>query len=169
MTVQSTGSSPWHLTSPDEAARRLQVDPALGLTAAEADRRRAEHGPNALPTEPVPSTWSMARGQLTNPMNIMLAIVAVASFAIGQVPTGLVVTCLVLFNVVMGTSQEKKARASVDALARLQVPQARLRRDGEIAEIDSTGLVPGIAGRVDINVFAGSKQAWAGWLAARAQ
>ena len=55
MTVQSTGSSPWHLTSPDEAARRLQVDPALGLTAAEADRRRAEHGPNALPTEPVPS------------------------------------------------------------------------------------------------------------------
>ena len=31
----------------------------------------------------------------------------------------------------------------------------------------STGLVPGIAGRVDINVFAGSKQAWAGWLAAR--
>lgn len=143
MTVQSTGSSPWHLTSPDEAARRLQVDPALGLTAAEADRRRAEHGPNALPTEPVPSTWSMARGQLTNPMNIMLAIVAVASFAIGQVPTGLVVTCLVLFNVVMGTSQEKKARASVDALARLQVPQARLRRDGQIAEIDSTGLVPG--------------------------
>ena len=31
----------------------------------------------------------------------------------------------------------------------------------------SSGTVPGIAGRVDINTFAESKQAWAGWLAAR--
>jgi lysozyme len=31
-----------------------------------------------------------------------------------------------------------------------------------------TGLVPGIAGKVDINVFAGSRVAWAGWLADRA-
>ncbi len=30
-----------------------------------------------------------------------------------------------------------------------------------------TGLVPGIAGRVDINVFAGSQAAWADWVAAR--
>lgn len=32
----------------------------------------------------------------------------------------------------------------------------------------STGLIPGIEGRVDINVFAGSKAAWASWLAQRA-
>jgi lysozyme len=31
----------------------------------------------------------------------------------------------------------------------------------------STGLVPGIAGGVDINVFAGSKRAWVDWLAGR--
>jgi lysozyme len=33
----------------------------------------------------------------------------------------------------------------------------------------STGLVPGISGPVDINVFAGSKAGWSDWLAARAQ
>ncbi len=33
----------------------------------------------------------------------------------------------------------------------------------------STGLVPGIPGKVDINVFAGSEAAWGAWLAARAQ
>jgi len=33
----------------------------------------------------------------------------------------------------------------------------------------STGLVPGIAGRADINVFAGSAASWRTWLAARAQ
>jgi len=31
----------------------------------------------------------------------------------------------------------------------------------------STGVVPGIAGKVDINVFGGTKAAWADWLAAR--
>jgi lysozyme len=33
----------------------------------------------------------------------------------------------------------------------------------------STGQVPGIAGAVDINVFAGGEAAWADWLAKRAQ
>ena len=32
----------------------------------------------------------------------------------------------------------------------------------------STGVVPGIAGKVDINVFAGSKSAWTNWVSARA-
>ena len=50
---------------------------------------------------------------------------------------------LVTFNVVMGTNQEMKARASVEALAKLQVPHARVRRSGEVEEVDSTTLVPG--------------------------
>jgi Ca2+-transporting ATPase len=87
--------------------------------------------------------WVVARGQLSNPMNIMLIIVAVASFGIGQIATGVVVTALVTFNVVMGCNQELKALASVEALAQLQVPHARVRRDGAVAEIESTGLVPG--------------------------
>ena len=50
---------------------------------------------------------------------------------------------LVTFNVVMGSTQELKARASVEALAQLQVPHARVRRDGAVEEIESTKLVPG--------------------------
>ena len=106
-------------------------------------RRLAEYGPNELASEPPPSRWEVARGQLSNPMNIMLLIVCVASFAIGQVATALVVLGLVTFNVVMGSSQELKARASVEALAELQVPRARVRRSGQVEEIESTKLVPG--------------------------
>ena len=76
-------------------------------------------------------------------MNIMLLIVSVASFAIGQAATGLFVLGLVTFNVVMGSNQELKARASVEALAQLQVPHARVRRSGGTEEVDSRGLVPG--------------------------
>ncbi len=46
-------------------------------------------------------------------MNIMLLIVAAASFVVGQVPTGIFVLGLVTFNAVMSSEQELKARASV--------------------------------------------------------
>ena len=133
---QSTDSPAWYAQDAAAALTSLSVDPDQGLDAGEAQRRLAEYGPNELATEPPPSVWAVALGQLSNPMNIMLVIVAVASLAIGQVATGIFVALLVTFNVVMGSSQELKARASVDALAQLQVPQARVRRAGRVEEVD---------------------------------
>jgi Ca2+-transporting ATPase len=133
----------WYALSAEAAAGQLGVDPDRGLDNGEVERRLAEYGPNELPAEPPPSMWTVARGQLANPMNIMLLIVVVASFAIVQIATAVVVLGLVVFNVVMGTSQELKARASVKALAQLQVPHARVRRSGQVEQIESTKLVPG--------------------------
>src|SRR5690348_5280060 len=137
------GGLAWYALSAQDVTAQMDVDADQGLTAAEVERRLAEYGPNELPTEPPPSMWSVARGQLANPMNIMLLLVVVASFAIVQIATALVVLGLVVFNVVMGTNQELKARASVEALAQLQVPHARVRRSGQVEQIESTGLVPG--------------------------
>ena len=133
----------WYAQPADQVAAQLGVDPQQGLGAEEVARRLVEYGPNELPAEPPPSKWVVARSQLANPMNIMLLIVGVASFAIGQVATGFVVTALVTFNVIMATNQELKARASVEALAQLQVPRARTRRSGHVEEIESSQLVPG--------------------------
>jgi Ca2+-transporting ATPase len=133
----------WYALSAQDAAGHLGVAPDQGLGASDVERRLAEYGPNELPVEPPPSVWVVGRGQLANPMNIMLLIVSGASFAIGQVATGVVVLGLVVFNVVMGTAQEMKARASVEALAQLQVPRARVRRSGQVEEVESTKLVPG--------------------------
>ena len=130
-TVEQPGDRlPWYTLSAQDTTAQLGVDPGTGLTVAEVDRRLADYGPNELPTEPPPSVWAVAREQLANPMNIMLLFVVGASFAIVQIATALVVLGLVLFNVVMGTNQELKARASVEALAQLQVPRARVRRGG---------------------------------------
>ncbi len=142
-TKPPVGDVAWYAVSADDAAGQMGVDPGQGLGADDVERRLAEYGPNELPTEPPPSIWVVARGQLANPMNIMLLIVCGASFAIGQVATGVVVLGLVVFNVVMGTAQEMKARASVEALAQLQVPQARVRRSGRVEEVASAKLVPG--------------------------
>ena len=146
---QPAGKLPWYSVPPDDVAGQLGVAPERGLDSAESSRRLAEYGPNELPTEPPPSVWVVARGQLANPMNIMLLIVCAASFAIGQVATGVVVFGLVAFNVIMGTNQELKARASVAALAKLQVPHARVRRSGLVEEVESTQLVPGDVGLLE--------------------
>ncbi|HXD64339.1 MAG TPA: cation-translocating P-type ATPase [Solirubrobacteraceae bacterium] len=140
---QSNRTDAWHNRSAGDVAAELGVEPERGLGADEVERRLAQYGPNKLPEEAPPSRWEVARGQLSNPMNIMLLIVAVASFVVGQVPTGLFVLGLVTFNVVMGSAQELKARASVEALAHLQVPHARVRRNGDVQEVESTQLVPG--------------------------
>ena len=133
----------WYNLPAEDVATAMGVVPEQGLATDEVQRRLAQYGPNELPSEPPPSMWVVARGQLANPMNIMLLIVCAASFAIAQVATGVVVLGLVTFNVVMGTAQELKARASVEALAQLQVPHARVRRSGRVEEVESTKLVPG--------------------------
>jgi P-type Ca2+ transporter type 2C len=145
MTIVKPGaeSVSWYTLSGDTAAERLEVSPDQGLGGGEVTRRLAEYGPNELPTEPPPSRWEVARAQVSNPMNVMLLIVGVASLVIGQVATAVVVLALVAFNVIMGANQELKARASVEALAQLQVPRARTRRSGRVEEIESTNLVPG--------------------------
>ncbi len=143
VTESAQEDTAWHSLPAAEVAGRLSVDVDRGLDEAEAAKRLSTYGPNELPSEPPPSVWAVARGQLSNPMNIMLLITAVASFLIGQVATGLFVLGLVTFNVVMGSSQELKARASVEALAQLQVPHARALRSGHLQELESRSLVPG--------------------------
>jgi P-type Ca2+ transporter type 2C len=149
VSVETTATEKWHSLAAADVATRMEVDPARGLDDGDVERRLAEFGRNELPTEPPPSRWVIARGQLSNPMNIMLLITAVASFTIGQVPTGLFVFGLVTFNVVMGSNQELKARASVEALAQLQVPHARVRRSGRVDEVEATNLVPGDIGLLE--------------------
>ena len=143
MIERATAEANWYALSADDVVARVGVDAERGLDPDEVQRRLAEFGRNEIATEPPPTLWEVAKGQLANPMNIMLLIVSIASFAIGQVATGVIVLALVSFNVIMGTNQERKAMASVEALAQLQVPKARVRRSGSVEEVDSTGLVPG--------------------------
>jgi P-type Ca2+ transporter type 2C len=132
-----------HLSSADEVAAALGTDPSRGLTASEAAQRRERWGPNRITGERPPSVALVAAAQLREPMTLMLSAVAVASVVIEQVSTGILVALLVLVNVVMGTRQDLKARASVDALAKLQVPRSRVVRDRETVLVPAIDVVPG--------------------------
>ncbi len=118
-------------------------DADSGLTQTEVASRLSTYGANQIVSEKPPSVWTVALLQLRDPMNIMLVAVTLVSILIGQVSTGIVVALLILLNVALGTRQELMARASVDALSKMQVPQARVVRDGEVRLVPASDLVPG--------------------------
>lgn len=142
-TIADTQQTPWFAQDADTVVATLGTDAELGLTAAAAAERLTTYGPNAIAAEPAPSAWQMALKQIIDPMNIMLIAVVVISFFIRQTSVGVMVGLLVLLNVVLGTRQELKAKASVDALANLQIPRARVTRDGVLIEMPAMDLVPG--------------------------
>lgn len=121
----------------------LGSDQSAGLSNQEAAHRLSQFGPNQVTGEKPPSVWAVALGQLRDPMNMMLVAVIVASLVIGQGSTAVLVALLVLLNVVLGSRQDLKARAAVDALANLQIPQAKVVRDGAVALVAATDVVPG--------------------------
>jgi Ca2+-transporting ATPase len=141
--VASTVSDTWFAQDEIAVVAALESDAGQGLTAAEAAARLSRHGPNELTGEAPPSALRIALEQGREPMNIMLIAVTAVSFVIGEVPTAVIVALLILVNIVLGSRQELKARASVDALAKLQVPHSRVLRDGRLVQVPARDLVPG--------------------------
>ena len=121
---------PPYASSVEEVVRAGGSDADRGLSQSEAAARLSKYGKNEILGEKPPSVVSVALAQLRDPMNLMLVAVTVVSLLIGEISTGVIVGLLILLNIVLGTRQELKARASVDALAKMQMPQARVVRDG---------------------------------------
>ncbi len=139
----SGAETPPYALAVDEVVAAAGSDANGGLSGAEAAQRLASYGPNAVAAEEPPSALKVAAVQLRDPMNLMLVAVVVVSLLVGQVSTGVIVGLLIVLNVALGTRQELAARASVDALAKMQVPQARVVRGGVTVMVEATDVVPG--------------------------
>ncbi|MCA2211496.1 cation-translocating P-type ATPase [Jidongwangia harbinensis] len=140
---------PWYARTAPEVVSALGTDAERGLDRATAVDRLGRLGPNRIAEEKAPPAWSVAMRQLRDPMNIMLVVVVAAGVVIGEFSTAVIVALLVLLNVVLGARQELAARASVDALSRMQVPAARVVRDGHVVLLPAVELVPGDVVRLE--------------------
>ncbi|RPI25929.1 MAG: ATPase, partial [Actinobacteria bacterium] len=140
----ATMERPPHALAAEEAARQLAVDPARGLTAAEARERLQRYGPNQLAEKKRESGWQAFLRQYRDFMQIILLTAAVINVVVtGDWSTTLVLIGLTVFNATLGLHQESKAEASLAALAGQMKNIARVRRDGEAVEVDAGQLVPG--------------------------
>ena len=74
---------------------------------------------------------------------VLLAAAVVNQLVTGDTPTTVLLAGLTVFNAVIGLRQEAKAEESVAALASMMRTIARVRRDGQVLEVDAVELVPG--------------------------
>jgi Ca2+-transporting ATPase len=132
----------WHTLAVGEVLNRLQTT-AAGLASAEAARRLAAHGANALDVAAPISVAALLWRQLRSVVVLLLAVVAAVATLMGDhVEAGAVVAVLVL-NTGIGFWTEWRARLAMDALRRMQVQSATVVRDGARSRVDARALVPG--------------------------
>jgi P-type Ca2+ transporter type 2C len=100
----------WYYLSSEEAANRLQVDPAKGLSAAEAAQRLQKYGPNRMAGKKKESGLHAFLRQYRDFMQIILIAAAVISLVFtGELGTSLLLFGLTIFNAVLGLRQESNA------------------------------------------------------------
>ncbi len=134
----------WHTLSAEEVLRAEEADPRHGLSSAEAASRAGRFGPNTLAAGRAEPRWRAFIRQYSDPMQIVLLVVGLLSlFPLRQLGTGLLLILLTLANAVLGLQQEGGAESAVAVLQRRLIVTARVRRDGQEAEIPAAQLVPG--------------------------
>ena len=134
----------WHATSAAEAVEHLEVDAREGLSAAEAARRLERDGPNRLAEAKREPRWRAFLRQFQDLLIIILLIAAVVSFVVTREwETPVVIALVVLLNATIGFVQESKAEASLEALKKMLVTTATVRRDGRMVNLDAAELVAG--------------------------
>ena len=84
--------------SPDEVAAALDVDPAVGLTAAWVAELLAANGPNALPEEKPKPGWRRFLEEYRSYMQIILVAAVVVSLVIKEWSTAVLLASLTVLN-----------------------------------------------------------------------
>ena len=138
------GELAWHTLSADQVLRSAGTDGRSGLSSAEAAARARRFGPNELAEVRAEPGWHALLRQYRDPMQVVLLAAGIGSlYPLRQLGTGMLLVLLTLFNAIMGLREEGKAAAAVAALQKMVVITARVRRDGQLAEISAGQLVPG--------------------------
>jgi H+-transporting ATPase len=147
--IGSMSSKPVMVKTPDlaslpvaETLAALHVDPETGLTYAEVEARRKEHGFNEVPAEkrhPI----RMFFGKFWGLSAWLLELIMVLSAVLRKYSDLAVVSALLVVNAVLSFMQEHRAAGVVETLRRRLQVSARVRREASWQVIPAHDLVPG--------------------------
>ncbi|MDR2911871.1 MAG: cation-translocating P-type ATPase [Alistipes sp.] len=119
-----------------------------GLSAAEAQRRRAEQGFNEFTKTRHSTLAGKFFAQFRSFMIIVLIAAAGISGVIGYMhdegfSDAIIILAIVIINAIIGTAQEAKAERALDALEKMSSPQSKVVRNGAVQIVESRELVAG--------------------------
>jgi len=134
----------WHTQELPDVYRALGSAES-GLTADEAQRRLAEHGPNELLATAGRPAWHTLVDQFKNVLVIILLVATALSGVMGHTLEAVVISVIVLFAVLLGFVQEYRAERALEALREMAAPLAHVLRGGIETQVPARELVPGDA------------------------
>jgi Ca2+-transporting ATPase len=140
----------WAAMPHDQLLSRFEVDPDVGLSLQEAEKRLLRYGPNQLEQRDAVSPWRILLAQFQDLMVLILLASTVVAFvswyldgAEGLPADGIVILAIVVANAWLGFSQEYKAERTIQELKNSTRATARVLRNGVLEEVDQGLLVPG--------------------------
>lgn len=132
----------WHTMSAGDVAQTLSTN-QNGLGSLVAKERLAKDGPNQLVAGEKKTIFSIFLAQFANVMIWVLIGAAVISALVGEWVDASIILVVVILNAILGTVQESKAEAALDALKEMDAPTANVLRDGFAQQIAASELVVG--------------------------
>lgn len=137
----------WHFMPMQEILDTLGTTEA-GLTGSRSAELLLFHGPNSLRQAPPPSLFSIFLRQFKESMVFILLAAVIVSIWLGEYADALIIGIIIIANAALGFFQEYKAERSMEALKKMTVSNAKVRREGSVSSIPALDLVPG-----DVIVF----------------
>lgn len=120
----------------------LSETPSSGLTEQEA-RRRADSGlANTLPEASSRSLRDILKANLLTRFNALLGSLLVVILLVGPIQDA-VFGLILVANALIGIGQELRAKVTLDRLAILAAPRARVVRNGVVRELQVSEIVVG--------------------------
>lgn len=132
----------YYRLTPDEVLEQLRTS-QKGLTNKEASERLQRLGNNTLHRTKPESSFTTLFRQFKNILVVMLLLSAAFSLYLHDGKTATILILIALMNASVGFFQEHKAETLMQSLEQLLVPQAKVYRNGQLEQIDSTELVIG--------------------------
>ena len=133
----------WHQLATDQVVQLLQVDLATGLSTEEVSQRQKKYGPNRVREAAARPAWRQFLRQFAEPLMYLLLLASGVTAVLGEYVDSAVIFAVVLVNAVVGFLQERGAERAIEALSRMVITPATVRRQGQRHRIDSQELVPG--------------------------
>src|SRR6056297_3393503 len=127
----------------EKVLESLQSNPDKGLSSKEAKQRLDEYGVNELKKGSEISPLEIFISQFKNILVILLLIATSISFFMGDTIESIAILAVIIINALFGFFTEYRAEKSVEELKKMVTTQAKVLRNGEVIQIDSSKVVPG--------------------------
>jgi len=133
----------WYQQDVTQVLAKLGTSDTAGLSHAEVERRLAQNGANELTEPSLKNPWLMVWDQLKATAVVVLIVAAAASALLGDFEDALAIMAIVVFNAVLGFTQEYRAGKEFAALKKMAVPKARVWREAQWDQVLARELVVG--------------------------